>query len=273
MEPLFASAEYKSFLLSAIAAEPSGGRGVRKRLAQHIGCQLGYITQVLGGAAHFSQEQAEAVARFFHLSPKETEYFLLLVSHNRAGTKSLQAVYESLLSRRREEAKLLKNRLDIRSPKEKEYHQLYYSSWHYAAVHMAICIPSLRKPAELTEKLGIPVRKLAKVLALLEEHGLARKEQNEYTPTELALHLPSNSPLISKHHANWRLKAIQAVEEDRKSMHYSGVISCSRKDLERIQEKLSRCLQECVAIVKESPEEELAVLNLDLFSLLQERHH
>lgn len=270
MDTLFTSTEYKSFLKNTIAAEPSGGRGVRKRLADHIGCQIGYITQVLSGAAHFSQEQAEAAARFFHLTPKETEYFLLLVSHNRAGTQSLQAVYESLLNRRRHDAKLLKSRLEIDGPKRDAYHQTYYSSWQYAAVHMALSVPGLRKPGALAEKLGIPLRRVGAVLNFLVEHELARKEGTEFHPTEQALHLERKSPLISKHHSNWRLKAIQSVEESQKAMHYSGVISCSKKDLARVQEKLAKCLEECIEIVKKSPAEDLAVLNIDLFSLGRE---
>ncbi len=78
MESVFQAKSYKAHLLEVIAAAPSEGRGLRKQLAGHIGCQVGYITQVLGGDSHFSPEQGEAAARFFHFTPKETEYFLLL---------------------------------------------------------------------------------------------------------------------------------------------------------------------------------------------------
>jgi uncharacterized protein (TIGR02147 family) len=269
VESVFFAKSYKSFLHEAIASRPSGGRGVRKRLAAHIGCQVGYITQVLSGGAHFSPEQGEAAARFFQLSAKETEYFLLLISHNRAGTSSLRHFYEGMLGRRRQEAKLLKSRLAIEGPETKRYHQVYYSSWQYAAVHMALHCEELRTAEKISKRLKIAPKRTQAILNFLEENGLARKDGERYQVTDDSLHLERDSPMIAKHHGNWRLRAIQAIEEGgAKDLHYSGVVSCSRRDLALVQEKLAKCLEECIAIVRTSPPEELGVLNMDLFQLV-----
>jgi uncharacterized protein (TIGR02147 family) len=270
MDSVFLAKNYKDHLNDTIAARPSGGRGTRKRLATHIGCQVGYITQVLSGNAHFSPEQAESTARFFQLSPKETEYFLLLIAHNRAGTASLKSLYESLLAKRRSESKLLKSRLAIEGPDTKRYHQIYYSSWQYAAVHMAVLCEELRTAEKISRKLKIANKRTQIILNFLEESALVRKEGDRYLATDNSLHLERNSPMISKHHSNWRLRAIQSMEESPgKNLHYSGVISCSKRDLAVVQEKLSKCLEDCIALVQASPSEELAVLNMDLFPLVE----
>ncbi|MGZ3693149.1 MAG: TIGR02147 family protein [Bdellovibrionota bacterium] len=270
MESIFQAKSYKDYLLEAIAASPNAGRGLRKQLATHIGCQVGYITQILRGDSHFSPEQGESAARFFHLTPKETEYFLLLIAQNRAGTSSLKSFYDDLLARQRKDSKLLKSRLAIEGPESKRYYETYYSSWHYASVHMALHVPSLRNPQAIGTYLGISPRRVSAVLAFLVEHQLAKKDQSEFQVTDASLHLEKKSPLIAKHHSNWRIRAILSAEENAKALHYSGVITCSRSDLRKIQEKLSKCLEECIEIVKKSPAEEPAVLNIDLFSLGRE---
>lgn len=269
MEPIFASRSYKKYLCDLIASHSNNGRGIRKQLAQSIGCQVAYITHVLSGEAHFSPEQAEASARFFHFGARETKYFMLLLAHNRAGTVYLQKYYERQLEEQRSESRSLKKRLKIGNTVNERFQHIYYSSWHYAAIHMALLSPGTRTPLEISKKLAIPPRKVKSVLDFLVEQKLVTKNGLEFNATKATLHLDKNSPLISKHHANWRLRAMQALEDPQpESLQYSGVISCGKKDIEKIHEKLSKCLEECVALIKESPSEELVAMNFDLFSLI-----
>ena len=87
---LFEQTDYKAYLLALIATYPSKGRGIHRSMAEAIRCQVAYISHVLAGDYHFSIEQAEASARFFGLSRAESEFFVLLVSHNRSGTTELR---------------------------------------------------------------------------------------------------------------------------------------------------------------------------------------
>jgi len=43
--------------------------------------------------------------------------------------------------------------------------------------------------------------------------GLAEEKEGRFKIGNSRIHLPSNSPLISKHHTNWRVKAIQTLED------------------------------------------------------------
>jgi uncharacterized protein (TIGR02147 family) len=256
-------------LLGLIASYPKAGRGLRKQLAQFIGCQEAYVTQVLSGPAHFSPEQGEAAARFFQLGGAETEFFLLLIAHNRAGTRALKGIYENQLTRLRAQAKQLGARLAAEPAARKDFRPTYYSGWQYAAVHMALQITETRTAARISQRLGIPVRRVNAILGFLEETGLAKRSGEEFLPEGSAgLHLERQSPLVVPHHTTWRMKAVQAVNDrEADSLHYSGVVTCSRADRELIQEKLSQCLEQCIQIVKDSPSEELVALNIDWFGL------
>jgi hypothetical protein len=75
--------------------------------------------------------------------------------------------------------------------------------------------------------------------------------------------------MISKHHINWRLQAIRSLE--RKDMdgvlHYSSVVTISKKDVIEIKSLLVKAIESSKAIVRDSKEEELHSLCLDFFKV------
>ena len=74
---------------------------------------------------------------------------------------------------------------------------------------------------------------------------------------------------MNKHHTNWRIKAIQSLDNKNDTdMHYSGVITCSHQDIEKIREVMLSAIQEIKALIRESQDETLFVYSLDLFGLL-----
>jgi hypothetical protein len=97
---------------------------------------------------------------------------------------------------------------------------------------------------------------------------MCTKEGQKYRIARPLLHLDKTSPLISKHHTNWRLHAIynqDAEKEDR--IHYSSVFTVSQKDYLKVREILSNALSESLEVIKASPEEEPAVICMDLFMI------
>jgi len=265
---IYSYRDYRTFLEDQISSFPNHGRGVRARLAETMRCQLPFVTHVLAGRNHLSPEQAEAAARFFGLSAEESEYFLLLVSFNRAGTPELKVFLEKLLKEKAERNQLLKKKLKIPDTLKPEDQMRYYSHWVYAATHMALTIPELRTRTALCERLRVPVELMNEVLVFLVNRGFARKEGLIYKPLRAMLHLENRAPTLINHHTNWRHRAIESLVYERESdMHYSGVMSCSKKDILRIREKMAQVLAECVEVVKPSPEEDLVGLCIDIFGI------
>jgi uncharacterized protein (TIGR02147 family) len=265
---IFEYKSYKSYLLDWIALTPANGRGQRKLLAQAIGCQTPFITQVLNGDYHFSPEQAEACSRWLGLSIPEGEFFLLLVMKERAGTKSLELMIERQLAERRESETQLKKRLGISDSLSNEDHIQYYSSWHYPAIHMALLNPALRTLEALHAYFALPLPRLLAVLDFLLEKKLIRAKSGQYEVMKPVIHLDKDSPLLPKHHTNWRLRAIEAVESRAAgNFHYSGVISVSADDFEWIKGKLAQALEASIDRLRNSPDERVGCLNIDLFSL------
>lgn len=259
---------YKSYILDWMAAAPQQGRGLRKQLAEAIGCQMAFVTHVLSGDYNFSAEQAEACARWIGLDDEASDFFLLLVMYERAGTKGLRNQLQRQISSKRQEQAVLKNRVKIAETLSLEDQMTYYSSWHYAAFHMALMNPNLASIEELQKYFHLPFSKVMKVLEFLATRGFISMAGNKIKVLKPVLHLELTSPLLKQHHTHWRLRALESVgAREHDSLHYSGVISLSAEDYEWVREKLSYLLKEVIEKLGSSPDEKLACLNFDWFQI------
>lgn len=263
---IFEYKSYKKYLNDLVDHSPQGGRGIKKALAEAIHCQNPFVTRVLNGDYDFSQEQAAASAKYFGLSKSETEFLLLLLNENRAGTDALRNLYLDQIRNKIDQHSLLKSRLKIKATLDREAQATYYSHWKYAAIHMLATIPEFRTRESISKRIGLSLPVVSKVLDFLCSKGLLQKNKNEYIPDTTLLHLERNSPFLPQHHTQWRMKAIDVLDREiHDDLHYSLAFSCSKKDLPRLRERLTKSLEDCSDIIKCSPEETLAVLCFDLF--------
>jgi uncharacterized protein (TIGR02147 family) len=259
---------YKQFILDWMAATPNEGRGQRKLIAEAIGCQNPFITHVLSGDYQFSPEQAEACGRYMGLNDADTEFFILLVLKQRSGTKTLENLFAKQISNRCEQHAVLKKRLNIQESMPLEDQMIYYSSWHYAAIHMALMIPELQNVSSLTRYFNLPTSRVMSVLQFLSEHHLIEQKSTHYKIKKSVLHLEKDSPILTQHHTHWRLRAIEAIQTPKlDNLHYSGIMSLSRDDYEWVRERLARLLEEVVVRLGPSKDEKLATLCFDLFQV------
>ncbi|MGK5085103.1 TIGR02147 family protein [Bdellovibrionota bacterium FG-1] len=265
---IFEFQNYKSYIDAWIASRPGGGRGEKSRIAGRAKCQLAYVSQVLKGTAHLSLEQTEALSSLFDHTEDEAEFFILLVQRARAGTQSLEHYFDRKLQKLLNQRLILKNRFTDKKSLNREDQATYYSDWAYCAAHMAVLVPELRTLRTIAENFGISTEKTGHILAFLETVGLVERKEGGFFPGSVRIHLENDSPLISKHHTNWRLQAMHALERETPSeLHYSSVISVAREDLPRIREVLVKAIEQARAIVKDSRDAVIYCYDLDFFGL------
>jgi uncharacterized protein (TIGR02147 family) len=261
--------DYKSYLRKRMG-EPSRRNGMKSELAAKMHCQTTYLSRVLHGAADLSLEQAEAANDFLHHSKDEAHYFLLLVQKDRAGTQKLRQYFQNQLDEVMVRRLSLKERISGDPVLNYADQAEYYSSWQYAALHIAISIPALRSREQLSRYFRIPMQRVVMVLEFLIRVGLAKEEKGEYIPCETLLMLGSDSPNIIRHHANWRNRAIHSLDNanaTRDDLHYSAVVSVARSDLPKIKENLMQVIEKNLVLFKKSKEEEMICCCIDLFGL------
>jgi uncharacterized protein (TIGR02147 family) len=265
---LFEFQDYKRYLLTYLEQLPGKGRGVRREMAEAMSCQTAYVSHVLAGNRHLSLEQAEALTRLFGMRVEEAEYFVLLVEHNRAGTPQLRKFLDRRLEQLRSQNQQLKARVGIKAKISPADQAVFYSSWHYQAIRVALTIPELRTLPKLAKRLKIPLGRVQEVMQFLLEHGLAQEKSGEYLTTDTQNHLPGDSPLVSKLHSNWRIHSLQSFDRNlTNDFHYSGAVTLSSADMARVREILTQALVNSHNVIRPSKEERLCVLNMDFYVL------
>lgn len=265
---IFEYQEYKAYLRELIASRPKKGRGIRSQLAEAIGCQIAYISQILNGSIDMNLEQAGKANRFFGHSKEESHFFLLLVQLARAGDRETKLYFREQMEAEVNRRLVIKNRLGLAQGLSPLDQTTYYSAWYYAAVHILVTIPKFRTKAEIQEKLGLPPEKIAEILEFLVRTGLLEQKDGNYIGGANQIHLGNDSNLVMRHHANWRLRAMRSLELEKKNdLHYSAVVSLSVTDMVKLKSRLVKDIEEVIQVVKQSPEEELAVFCVDFFGI------
>lgn len=243
-------------------------RGARSLFAKAINCQTAYVSSVLRGQLHFTPEQGEAINNFFHHSDMESDYFLLLLQWQRAGTAHLKQRLKKNMEKILEARFTIHKRLELTAVLSEEHQTIYYSEWYYAAIHALTSIPEFQTIDAIAQRLNLEKSMTAKVLSFLTETGLVKHTKNLYSIGTTRIHLGSDSPIVSRHHTNWRLLTAQLLHKRQSTdLHYSSVITISHEDVEKLKELILQFITSSKQIIRTSKEEDLYSLNLDFFQL------
>ncbi|MAF90236.1 MAG: hypothetical protein CL674_03110 [Bdellovibrionaceae bacterium] len=269
MKTVFEFKDYKAYLKNCISQMPRAGRGARVAMAKAISSPVSHVSQILNATSHLSMEQAEAVNAFLDHTEDESDFFLLLVQFSRSGTQALKKRLQKQMQQAIEKRLVLKESLGVKAEISKEDQALFYSSWLYGAVHVMTSIPQFQTRQAIAEYLNVSPKRIAEVLEFLESKALVLSSKNGYEIGKNRIHLGSDSPMISKFHTNWRMKAVQAFEKEQISsnLHYSSVISISENDREKIKVLLVKYIDNIKNIIRDSKEEGVHCFSIDFFNI------
>lgn len=265
---LFEYRDYKKYLVTSLEQKKEHSRGLRSRLAEALHCHTAYISQVLNGEAHFSLEQAEQASQFLGHDKEHTLFFINLVQLARAGTSPLRKIFEEQIEAHTNSYYNLKNRLDFKKVISTVEQSQFYSSWHYAAIHVLVSIPGCNTVKGISDFLGISSERVQEVLLLLTQISLIKKTNGRFEIDTSHVHLGTDSYLISKHHTNWRLRSILSLDHVKSNdLHYSSVVTISRNDSVEARIILVKAIEQVRALVKDSKDEESYCYTLDFFNM------
>jgi uncharacterized protein (TIGR02147 family) len=251
---------------------PKKGRGVKKALADQVGVQTAYVSRVLNSDSDFSLEHALKVSTFLGLSKEQSNYFLMLVNFARAGTFELKALYKSNIKNAQDNFKKINKRLKKHRSIGESEKQRYYSSWEYAAIHIALSLKNINTLEDISSALKVEKPLVSEILEFFESFGLIRKDEDHHYQllNEVAVHLDSTSPEIFQYHTNYRVMALHHLSNSHsEDMHFTDISSLNKKDIEVLREILLKTIQDYSETVSKSePEDSLQVICLDFFNLI-----
>ncbi len=242
-------------------------RGARSRLARAAQCSPSWMTRVLAGSVQLTPDQAMGIAAHLHLTESETDYFLLLVDLERAGSPALRKRIEKKLEMITKESRKIAAYVKTDSSVSDEASVRYYSSWVYAAIHVA-CMIKPQAPEEISHLLLLQIGLVAKILKELREMGLLEQEGSRWKANSKNIHLPADHPIAKFTHSIWRSRTVQFLQEcTEDGLHYSAVHCLSKADLETVHKTLRDTILNCRKIIQDSPSEVLGVFCLDWYKL------
>lgn len=264
MKNIFQYQNLRSFLYDHLKET----RGSQAQFAKNLGCGSSFISQVLQGIVELSPEQGLKAAKFFGLSEGSLLYFMLLLQHARAGNAELKLFYEKQLHDVKNQSLNVEEHIGKKEKLSEKDKITYYSSWHYAAIHIATSIIGLNSPENIAKYFKLDIQLVQKTLQFLVQVGLVEKCTSGFRIGKNRIHIGPSDQMIKHHHTHWRLKAIASLEASSfNKLHFSSVLAVSKKDLEKIKLHLLEAIKSVEKVIVDSPEEDLAVLNIDFFDL------
>lgn len=266
---IFEYADYRLYVVERIKKLPKKGRGEFQRIAQTLGMHTSSISQIFKGLKGFTPEQGCRLAEHLGLNELESDYLLNLIEKERAGTKALQSRIEKRLQKIRELATQLVNRLPRDQVLSEENKALFYSNWFYSAIRLATDIEGLQTIEALAAHFSLQPALVNDVLQFLLGCGLCVEQDGLYKMGPKRTHLEATSPLVSRHHMNWRMKAVERSTklELNEELQLSAPMVLSKKDALHVKALLMTQVEDVLKKAAPSPSETLYCLNIDWFKI------
>lgn len=246
-------------------------RGNLSRLAVAGDIQKSYLSACINGKNQITLDHAYGMALYMNLSEIEQNYFFLLVEKDKALTPRLQKKLSSQLKEHAREAYRLKNQqvdsMIISGGTSGEVGN-YYLNWLFTAIHSLTSIPSYQTAEKISARIHIPTEVVKQVLKQLENLGFVVKNNNIYKWSSGNVYLEDGSPLLSTHHGNWRMRALDNCQKgDQDAIHYSVVQTMSLDDFELLKKKIANFIKSFNKISDPSFPEESFCFNIDFFKI------
>lgn len=249
-----------------VRQRPSKGRGEYLRISKAIKIHTSNLSHVLKGDSNLTLEQGSAIADYFKLNEFEADYFLALIEKDRAGTAALKTKIALRLVKIQEQGQRLRNQVPMKEVQESDRAQ-YFSNWFYSAIRIATSVASLQGIEQISQRLNLPKGLVIEVLQFLVSIGYCVETDGKFSEGPTYAMIDSHSPLSFRHHANWRIKAIERHNKmNERELFFTCPASLSSQDQREFQEMLVKLTRDFTAkIGPSSPAEKLVCLGIDWF--------
>ena len=188
--------------------DKSQQRGAFKNIAEYLGVHATLISQILSGTKDFSEEQIFSVCEYLGVAKLETHYLWILLQFERAGSLKLKIHYQQLKQELRKDSLQMSNRIQKKHELTETEKAVFYSSWVYSEIQVATTLNTKVDFKFLCEKFNLGQSRTREILDFLTQIKMIIESGGIFKPGTTATHLEKKSPFITKHHSNWRLKAM-----------------------------------------------------------------
>lgn len=263
---LFSFRDYRTYVSAWLDDARVKKSSNLSRLSGQIGVHTSFLAHVLAGDKNLSFEQATELSEALQHTDLERDFFFALLQLERAGTQKLKKYWQEKKQEILKKREALKSRVGAHHELTEEDRAVFYSSWLYVAIFVATDIDGGQTLEQIAERFRLTRSKAQEVLAFLVRTGICVSKGARFSMGKAVIYLTNDSPLVVKHHTNWRLRALQKMDtREDTELFYTSPMSMSKADFSRIRELLAKAIEESLAICKDSKSEEVVNLNIDFF--------
>lgn len=260
---------YKVFVNARVRQMPKQGRGEFQKLAITLQMHTTSVSQVFKGQKDLTLEQAARLCSHWGLNQYESNYFITLVEYERAGCSELKKILRNRMGELKKESHELKTRISKDHVLQESERFRFYSEWYYSAIRLLCDIPGFKNADHIAQYLDIPISVVSEVIRFLLSTGLVFEEKGQLKLGPGRTYLEAASSLVSRHHANWRMKAVQSYPKMKHEfdLAVTSPMTLSKDDALKVREILMGAVEQILEINKTSKSEELHFLNVDWLRL------
>lgn len=245
-----------------------GRRGDLSRAAESLHCQVSFLSRVMNSEIHLTPDHAFSLVRFWKLDDEEAKLFRLLVDWERASDPEYRSYLSAQIAASKKNHESLHRRVEKETFPVDHQEALYFSSWHWSAIHFLVAVPKYHSARSISERLHLPEALVSHCLDQLERSGLVAKRRGRWEYASGQFHLPKHSPFVASYHHNWRGRAVlDAQDPGNEGIHYTSVLTLSEEDLSRLKEMMLQFISESNQLARPSAPEECVAITCDLFKV------
>ncbi len=260
--------DYKAYIKALIDKSPNKGRGQFRKISSFLNVHSTLVSQVLSGNKDFSMEQALKITEYFKFNKLEKDYFLLLVQKEKSGTHDLKDYYSIKLEEIKNNFSKVSSRVKAKKKIDENTLALYYSNWQYIAIWLSTSIDGYDTIESISSRFNIEPLKALRIIDFLIDTGLCINNDGKYKMGNTRTHLEATSPLVIRHHTNWRIKAIENFESlAPQELAFTAPLSISKEDFKTLKNDILDFIELASKKVKKTTPEVVACLNIDLFEV------
>ena len=266
MVDVFEFNNYLEFLVKLVDWRHERGQ-TRAELAQVMGCQAAYFSQVLKGRVELTEDHAIKLCAFLGFSEDQTDYFLLILRKARAATPELSKYLETRRKRVIDRRRKVEERVASEKRAQVDESTLYYcSDWLPSCLHLATSSDRFQTRAALAKRFEIAEDLVDFHLRELEKHGFVAFEGGRWKFVGRSIHFPKSSPLDLQFQTSRRLLGMNSLSRrNTDDLHYSAILGTDAETFRAVKERLLETIEELHRTVEPSPSEDVYTVSLDFF--------
>jgi uncharacterized protein (TIGR02147 family) len=263
---LFKYVDYRRYISDWLELARESGQSNLTRLASAIKVHPTFLAHVLKGTKNLSSEQTIELTEALGLTKIEHDYLFGLVNLDKAGSEKLRNYWRQRIKEISQERQKLISRIGKHRELTAEQKATFYSSWLYVAIYVATAIHDGQSLEEIALRFNLSREKSESYLSFLVQTGICEVNNGIYRMGSAVIYLPNESPLVVRHHSNWRIKAMNRMDQREEiELFFTSPMSMSKNDFLKIRNLIAEMIQTSLEICKDSSAEEVVCMNIDFF--------